>query len=193
MNYYPTLIGQQVSLRPLQKEDSLELVRAVFDGELWNLNYTVVPSFETIPEYVSIALEGRRDKNSIPFVIVDNSNEKVIGTTRFYKIEERNKKLEIGYTFISQSYQKTLVNTEVKLLMLQYAFEELGCNRVQFTTDELNENSRRAILRLGAKEEGILRNHLVMANGRVRNSVIFSIIREEWLSVKSNLLAKLKV
>lgn len=117
----------------------------------------------------------------------------MIGSTRYWKIDLHNRKLEIGHTWYAQSFQRTHVNTETKFLMLQYAFEKLNCIRVQFTTDEINHKSRAAILRIGAKQEGIVRNERIMPNGRIRNSVRYSIIDTEWPSVKALLESKLCV
>ena len=127
----------------------------------------------------------------LPFVVEDTQTGEIIGSTRFWKIDKKNRKLEIGSTWYSKSWQRTYANTETKLLLLKYAFEELNCVRVQFTTDVLNEKSQNAILRLGAKKEGIVRNERIMPDGRKRNSVRFSIIDEEWPLVKENLIKKL--
>lgn len=120
----------------------------------------------------------------LPFVTVEMASGKVIGSTRLWKIDRKNRKLEIGSTWLSASWQRTYANTEAKFLMLHYAFETLGCIRVQFTTDVLNEKSRAAILRLGAKQEGIVRHERIMPNGRKRDSIRFSIIDDEWLQVR---------
>jgi RimJ/RimL family protein N-acetyltransferase len=185
------LTGKKIRLRPLLDDDAQTLVNAAFDGELWNLLYTVVPSKETVDQYITRAIDGRNAGTVIPFVIEDITSHKVIGSTRFWKIDSNNRKLEIGHTWYSKSFQKTYANTEVKYLMLSYAFEELECIRVQFTTDELNQDSRKAILRIGAKQEGIVRNERVMPNGRIRNSVRFSIIDDEWPAIKTLLEGKM--
>ncbi|KAF2406876.1 Protein N-acetyltransferase, RimJ/RimL family [Pseudomonas antarctica] len=186
-----TLTGNTVELRPLQREHAAALVEAAADGELWNLNVTNVPGPETVDKYLDIALIGREAGSMIPFAIVRRDSGQVVGSTRFWKVDRVNRKLEIGHTFLSQSTQKTAINTEAKLLLLTYAFEVLDCVRVQFTTDELNEKSRAAILRLGAAQEGIVRHERIMPDGRKRNSVRFSIIDSEWPQVKANLQAKL--
>jgi N-acetyltransferase len=165
---------------------------AASDGELWKLPFTTVPSRETVGEYIRIALAGRMAGTIMPFVTELIDSGRVIGSTRFWKIDYRNRNLEIGHTWISASWQRTFVNTEAKYLMLRFAFEELKCVRVQFATDEINQKSRQAILRLGARQEGILRNERIMPDGRKRNSVRFSIIDEEWSSVKHRLEEWLK-
>lgn len=186
-----TLSSHRIRLRLLTIEDSRDLVTAASDGELWNLPFTVVPSTETIDDYIQHALEGYQAGTVLPFVVEDIATGKVIGSTRFWKIDRKNLKLEIGSTWYSKSWQRTYANTEAKYLLLQYAFEELNCVRVQFTTDVLNEKSQNAILRLGAQKEGVVRNERIMPNGRKRNSVRFSIIDEEWPSIKDNLIKKL--
>ncbi|MDP9602294.1 UNVERIFIED_ORG: RimJ/RimL family protein N-acetyltransferase [Variovorax paradoxus] len=187
----PSLTGPHLLLRPLLASDAAALVEAASDGELWKLPFTVVPSAETVDAYIGNALAGREAGTVMPFATVLRETDKVIGSTRFWKIDRVNRKLEIGSTWISASWQKTFVNTEAKLLMLRYAFEELQCVRVQLTTDEINARSRAAILRLGAKQEGIVRNERIMPDGRKRNSVRFSIIDDEWPEVRRNLEARL--
>ncbi|MDD5441996.1 MAG: GNAT family protein [Pseudomonas fluorescens] len=186
-----TLTGTTVELQPLQREHAAALVEAAADGELWNLNVTNVPGPETVGKYLDLALAGRAAGTMIPFAIVRRDGGQVVGSTRFWKVDRVNRKLEIGHTFLAQSTQKTAVNTESKLLLLTYAFDVLECVRVLFTTDELNEKSRAAILRLGAVQEGIVRHERIMPDGRKRNSVRFSIIDSEWPQVKANLQAKL--
>jgi RimJ/RimL family protein N-acetyltransferase len=191
MDYLPELIGQHISLRPLMSSDEADIIKAASDGELWNLTFTVVPSAKTAKDYIDKAIAGRNEKTVIPFVTVDNATNKVIGSTRFWKVDLINRKLEIGHTWYSESYQRTYANTESKYLLLKYAFEELKCVRVQFTTDETNHKSRNAILRIGAKQEGIVRNERIMPNGRIRNAVRFSIIDSEWEQIKKDLITRL--
>ena len=185
------LSSNRIRLRLLKIEDSRDLVAAASDGELWNLPFTVVPSAETIEDYIHHALEGYQAGTVLPFVVEDIATGKIIGSTRFWKIDRKNLKLEIGRTWYSKSWQRTYANTEAKYLLLKYAFEELNCVRVQLTTDVLNEKSQNAILRLGAQKEGVVRNERIMPDGRKRNSVRFSIIDEEWPNIKENLIKKL--
>ncbi|MBJ9963613.1 GNAT family N-acetyltransferase [Burkholderia seminalis] len=187
----PTLRGERIVLRPLDASDRQALLDAAADGELWNLKVTVVPGAGTIDAYIDTALQGRAAGTVMPFVIVDRASGRVIGSTRFWKIDRGNRKLEIGHTWLSESAQRTRANTEAKWLLLAYAFDTLHCVRVQFTTDELNDKSRAAILRLGAKQEGIVRHERIMPDGRKRNSVRFSIIDDEWPEVSARLVAKL--
>jgi len=186
-----TLQGPRILLRPLQYSDADALLRAAADGELWNLTVTVVPSASTIDSYLKKALDGRDAGTVMPFVIVLKDSGEVIGSTRFWKIDPLNRKLEIGSSWISARWQKSFVNTEAKYLMLRHAFEVLECVRVQFTTDENNQKSRNAILRLGAQQEGIVRHERIMPDGRKRNSVRFSIIDDEWPQVRKVLEQKL--
>jgi RimJ/RimL family protein N-acetyltransferase len=185
------LEGRRISLRPLQYADADALVHAAADGELWNLTVTVVPSATSVDAYLKKALDGREAGTVQPFVIVLKDSGEVIGSTRLWKIDPLNRKLEIGSSWISARWQKTFVNTEAKYLLLRHAFEELNCVRVQFTTDENNQASRKAILRLGAQQEGIVRHERIMPDGRKRNSVRFSIIDEEWPQVRQQLEEKL--
>ncbi|KAF2393954.1 GNAT family N-acetyltransferase [Pseudomonas frederiksbergensis] len=185
------LEGHRILLRPLQYTDADALVEAAGDGELWNLTVTVVPSPTTVDSYLKRALDGRDAGSVLPFVIVLKDTGKVIGSTRFWKVDRLNRKLEIGSSWIGASWQKTFVNTEAKYLMLRHAFEVLDCVRVQFTTDENNQKSRNAILRLGAQQEGIVRHERIMPDGRKRNSVRFSIIDDEWPQVRQHLEKKL--
>lgn len=187
----PTLTGHSVELRPLQQEHAQGLLDAATDGQLWTLKLTVVPGPETIGSYIATALDGREAGTVMPFVIVRRDTGAIVGGTRFWKIDRMNRKLEIGHTWLSKSVQRSAVNTEAKYLLLSHAFETMRCVRVQFTTDELNEKSRAAILRIGAKQEGIVRHERIMPDGRKRNSVRFSIIDEEWAEVKVMLEGKL--
>ncbi|EGC40015.1 hypothetical protein DICPUDRAFT_20418, partial [Dictyostelium purpureum] len=185
----PKLIGNLVTLRELKREDREALVEAAKDGELYNLKFTIVPSENTIDKYLDIALAP--NNAMMPFVIIDNKSGKIIGSTRYWKVDSNHRKLEIGHTWLSKSMQRSGVNTECKYLLLKYAFEDLNSVRVQFTTDELNEKSRDAILRIGAKLEGTVRHERIMPDGRKRNSLRFSIIDPEWEAIKLNLEEKM--
>jgi RimJ/RimL family protein N-acetyltransferase len=186
-----TLAGLHVQLEPLLATHAEPLLAAAVDGELWKSTVTLVPSRENIGEYIDAALQGQANERELPFVIVRNSSDTVVGTTRFYDIERNDRRVAIGYTWLSRSAQRTAINTEAKLLLLTHAFENWHCVRVELITDFLNEQSRAAILRLGAKEEGVLRNHMIMPDGRIRDSVCFSIINAEWPEVKARLLNRL--
>ena len=187
----PTLTGKTVELRPLRQDHAPALLDAAADGQLWNMKLTVVPGPGTIDGYLAAALDGRAAGTAMPFVIVLRESDAIVGSTRFWKIDRANRKLEIGHTWLSESVQRSVVNTEAKYLLLSHAFDVMQCVRVQFTTDELNEKSRAAILRIGAKQEGVVRHERIMPDGRKRNSVRFSIIDDEWPDVKAMLEAKL--
>lgn len=186
-----TLEGLHVRLEPLTTKHKDGLIEAVCDGELWNLFVTLVPKVDGIDEYIENAITAHKNEEGLTFATIDKVSGRVVGSTRFMKANLPNKRVEIGFTFIAKSFQKTQINTEAKLLMLTHAFESMDLNRVEFLTDYLNHTSRNAILRLGAKEEGILRNHMVMPNGRVRDSVLFSITNHDWTGVKQHLVYKL--
>lgn len=192
MEISPVILeGQHVRLEPLSPAHEESLIAAAGDGELWNSTVTIVPDRAATAAYIAAALNAQALGQELPFVIIRKSSGEVVGSTRFYSIERDNRRVEIGYTWLGVSAQRTRVNTEAKLLLLTHAFEVWGCIRVGFATDVLNQQSRTAILRLGAKQEGILRNHMVMPSGRYRDSVYFSIIEAEWPEVRAGLEAKL--
>lgn len=183
----PTLIGDLVELRPLRRDDAPGLVKAAADGRLWEMSITIIPGPDTVDAYIESALSVAATGTAMPFVIVRRETGAIVGCTRCWKIDRDNRKLEIGHTWLGASIQRTGVNTEAKYLLLSHAFEAMKCIRVQLTTDELNVASRAAILRIGAKQEGIIRNERIMPDGRKRNSVRFSIIDSEWPQVKAML------
>jgi RimJ/RimL family protein N-acetyltransferase len=182
--------GRNVVLEPLQLVHESALLAAAADGALWNLSLTVVPGAGSMARYIEQAIAGRLAGTVMPFAIVRRADNRVVGSTRFWKIDRSNRKLEIGHTWLSASVQRTGVNTEAKFLLLCHAFDVMDCVRVQFTTDELNDKFRAAILRIGAKLEGIVRQERIMPDGRKRNSVRFSIIDAEWPEVRAGLERK---
>lgn len=189
-----TLAGEHVRLEPLSMDHETALAEAARDGELWNTQVTIIPRPAGMKDYIQFALDGQAQGNQLPFVIIRKGSQRerqIVGSTRFYEIFPQDRKCAIGYTWLAQSAQRTPINTECKLLLLTYAFETWKCVRVELITDVLNEQSRAAILRLGAKQEGILRKHLILPSGRVRDSVFFSITDDEWPNVKANLETKL--
>lgn len=185
------LEGSVVRLEPLCELHREELCSAIYDGELWNLYVTLVPHPENIESFLNQANLNYEAGDGLAFAIIEKSTNKVVGSTRYMKANLANRRLEIGFTFLGKSWHKTKINTEAKYLLLTHAFETLGLNRVELITDYLNSTSRNAILRLGAKEEGILRSHMVMPNGRIRDSVLYSIVKHEWSGIKQHLEAKL--
>lgn len=186
-----TLEGRNVRLEPLSMTHLDELCAVGLDEELWRWIPTPIRSKNEMRAYIETALEGEKQGSMLPFATIEKTSGKAMSSTRYANIDRANRRLEIGGTWIARPWQRTAVNTEAKFLMLRHAFESLGCIRVELKTDALNERSRRAILRLGAKEEGTFRRHVVTASGRVRDTVYFSIIDSEWQQVKENLEVKL--
>ena len=192
MRFEPiTLTGQHVRLEPLQKQHLSGLKTAIQDGKLWQLMVTSVPHPDQLDTFLENALKEQQQGSVLAFATIDQNSNEVVGSTRYLNTDWPHARTEIGFTFIAKSKQRTAINTEAKLLMLQHAFETLPFNRVAFLTDHLNQPSRNAIQRLGAKQEGILRNHMVMADGRIRDTVVFSIAKHEWPGIKQLLMEKL--
>lgn len=186
-----TLTGSKVVLEPLSLEHLDGMITAVKDGELWNLWFTSIPSPEKAEEYIKTALDMHENTGAMPFIVRDRESNKIIGCTRYFNVDEVNQRLEIGYTWYSESYQRTAVNTECKYLLLSHAFEKLDAIAVEFRTHWHNHKSRAAIARLGAKQDGVLRNHQRTADGSYRDTVVFSIINLEWPAVRQSLMFKL--
>ncbi len=187
-----TLEGGRVKLVPLERAHKTALVKAATDGKLWELWYTSVPSADTVDQYVDRAISQRESGKEYPFVVIDKDSGAIVGSTRYYSIQPEHRRLEIGYTWYAQSHQRTGINAECKFLMLRYAFEVLDCIAVQFMTNWHNLRSRKAIERLGAKQDGVLRNHRLNADGSVRDTVVYSITSLEWAGVKKSLFYDLK-
>jgi len=185
------LESELVTLKPLTLEHEQELMLAASDGELWQLWFTSVPKPQDTKAYILKALAQFEAGISLPFVVVDNSSGKVVGCTRFCSAQPEHRRIEIGYTWYAKSSQKTGINTQTKRLLLEYAFEQLHCIAVEFRTHWHNQNSRAAIARLGAKQDGVLRNHQIMADGSYRDTVVFSITNNDWPAVKASLKHKL--
>jgi N-acetyltransferase len=186
-----TLEGSHVRLEPLSESHHDALCAVGLDPELWTLIPLQVLDRDQMMNYIRRELAEQAQGTSIPFATVERSSSKVVGATRFMNIDAANKRVEIGSTWIAKPWQRTAINTEAKYLMMRYAFETLGSNRVELKTDSLNTKSRNAILRIGAKQEGILRSHMVTWSGRLRDTVYFSVIAPEWPEVKAALEAKL--
>ena len=186
-----TLEGRHVRLEPLSLAHQDGLCAVGLDAELWRWAQTSLATPADMRAYIETALTWQAQGTALPFAIVARATGQVVGSTRYANIERADRRLEIGWTWIARAAQRTPVNTEAKYLLLRHAFEVLGCNRVEFKTDVLNERSRAALLRIGAKQEGVLRSHMITASGRVRDSVYFSIVAAEWPAVKVGLEAKL--
>ncbi len=186
-----TLEGRHVRLEPLSLAHQDRLCAVGLDAELWRWAQTSLVTPADMRAYIETALAWQAQGTALPFAILARATGQVVGSTRYANIERAERRLEIGWTWIARAAQRTPVNTEAKYLLLRHAFEMLGCIRVEFKTDVLNERSRAALLRIGAKQEGVLRSHMITASGRVRDSVYFSIVAAEWPAVKAGLEGKL--
>lgn len=186
-----TLRGRHVSLEPFSVEHVTGLQEAARDGELWNLWFTSVPKTEDTRQYVDQALALNEQGKAMPFAVRD-ADGVIVGSTRYCNIEADHKRLEIGWTWYAERVQRSALNTEAKLLLLTNAFEKLGAIAVEFRTNWFNHRSRAAIARLGAKQDGVLRSHMLMPDGTRRDTVVFSILDSEWPSVKNNLEYRLQ-
>jgi RimJ/RimL family protein N-acetyltransferase len=186
-----TLEGRHARLEPLAKAHLAGLAEVGLDEELWRWIPTAVRTKEQMAAYIETALVEQQRGVSLPFAIVEKATGRAIGSTRYGNIDRVHHRVEIGWTWVAREWQRTAINTEAKYLLLKHAFESLGCMRVELKTDSLNEKSRAAILRIGAKEEGIFRNHMITASGRIRHSAYYSIIDSEWPGVKARLEERL--
>ena len=186
-----TLTGRHVQLEPLAASHHDALVEAASDGALWKLWYTSVPAPEAMRTWLEAAL-AMRAQQALTFVMRDLRDGSIVGSTRYFHVDPVNRRLEIGHTWHALRAQRTGINTEAKLLLLGHAFEALQCIAVEFRTHWMNQQSRAAIARLGAKQDGVLRNHQRMADGTLRDTVVFSIIDSEWPTVKRHLQHKLE-
>jgi RimJ/RimL family protein N-acetyltransferase len=187
-----TLCGGGVRLEPMTVGHIDALARVGLDPEIWRWGIAPLATRDDMRNYVEQALDDQQRGNSLPFVIIAQPSNEVVGSTRYGNIDMANRRLEIGWTWLVPAHQRTGINTEAKLLLLTHAFERLGVHRVELKTDALNQRSRAAILRIGAVEEGIFRKHIVTASGRVRDSVYYSILDTEWPAVKAKLKGKLQ-
>ena len=183
-----TLTGSLVSLEPIAPGHERGLIEATRDGSLWQLWFTSVPNPEQVGAYIATALDLQQMDSALAFSIIEIGTGRILGSTRFCNIDVKNRRVEIGYTWYRQSVQRTGVNSECKLLLMQHAFEQLQCIAVEFRTHWHNLESRAAIERLGAKQDGVLRQHQLMPDGQYRDTVVFSILNSEWPSVKTQLL-----
>lgn len=192
MNIEPvTLEGKHVRLEPLALAHDAGLCEVGLDPEIWRWMPQLIATPEDMRAFIEAAMKAQAEGAALPFATVEKASGKPVGSTRFFNFDRAHRRGEIGWTWIAPPRQRTVVNTEAKYLMLRHAFENWGCIRVEFKTDSLNERSRAALLRLGAKEEGTFRNHMIMPSGRIRHSVYYSIIDPEWPEVKAHLERKL--
>ena len=182
-----TLEGQRIRLEPMTRAHLAALVEAGGHAELWKWTSTTAETHEGMAAYVESALRDREAGIAMPFVTIDSESGRVIGSTRFGNMDPANRRVEIGWTWITPAFQRTWVNSEAKYLMLGHAFEVWKCIRVELKTDALNEKSRTAMKRIGAREEGTLRQHMVTWTGRLRDTVYYSILDSEWPEVRDKL------
>lgn len=186
------LNGRRVRLEPLAEAHLPGLAAAIEDGRLWELPVTIVPHPRDLSQFLGDAQAAHAAGRELAFATLDAASGQVLGSTRFRCFEAAHRRVEIGFTFLAAARQRTHVNTEAKYLMLRHAFETWGCNRVELLTDERNTRSRQAIVRIGAREEGVVRSHMVMRDGHIRNSVLYSLIRPEWPQARLALEARLQ-
>ena len=182
-----TLEANGVRLEPMAPAHAPDLAAAAADGQLWNLWFTAIPHPDQFEKYVETALEGQRTGHMLPWVVRELRSGVIIGTTRYHDIVATIDRVEIGYTWYAASWQRSHVNSTCKLLLLAHAFETLGCAVVGLRTDRFNLRSQRAIEALGAVKEGVLRHHQPRKDGTARDSVMYSILRAEWIDVRRNL------
>ena len=188
-----TLAGEFVRLEPLNLEKHFEdLCEAGLDEEIWRWTPKQIKTPDDLQKYIETALDEQKRRVSLPFATISTQTNRAIGSTGFGNIDAGNRRAEIGWTWIARRWQRTMVNTEAKFLMLRHAFENWKCIRVELKTDALNERSRRAIARLGAIEEGVLRQHVITDSGRLRDTVYYSVLDHEWQAVKTKLQEKMQ-
>lgn len=185
------LEGLGVRLEPLTSEHEKGLTAAVIDGRLWELWYTAVPEPEQVAAYIKTALDGQKAGHMLPWAVRELESGKLVGSTRYHDIVAAADRVEIGYTWYAKSWQRTHINTACKLLLFAHAFETVGCKVVGLRTDNFNFASQRAIERLGAKKDGVIRHHAARRDGSVRDSVMYSVLASEWPDVKRHLLLRL--
>jgi len=187
-----TLTGKHVSLVELSLSHEQDLVEAANDDELHRLWYTMIPRSLEVRAEIERRLGLRNTGSMLPFSIIDRASDKVVGMTTYMNIDQANRRIEIGSTWYRKAVQRSALNTECKLLLLRHAFEQLNCIAVEFRTHIMNTQSRRAIERLGAKLDGVIRSHMIMQNGTIRDTASYSIIQSEWPAVEANLLWQLE-
>ncbi len=187
------LEGFGVRLEPLEPAHAEPLARAASDGQLWELRYTSVPEPHQTLEYINTALEGFRAGHMLPWAVRDLVRDEIIGTTRYHDVIPSADRVEIGYTWYAARVHSTRINPACKLLLMEHAFRTLECGVVGLRTDILNVRSQRAIEKLGAKRDGVIRHNLRRRDGTVRDTVMYSILRDEWPAVQTGLLARLDI
>ncbi|MBA3777985.1 MAG: GNAT family N-acetyltransferase [Chloroflexi bacterium] len=186
-----TLEGSRLRLEPMTRDHLPGLVEVGLDAAIWRWMYEVIDTPDKMKRWLETALEAAAAGSELPFASIELSTGRVVGSTRYLSIVPEHRRLEIGWTWLAPEWQRSGINREAKLLLMQHAFEELGCRRVEFKTDALNEGSRAALLGMGATFEGIFRRHMTMADGRLRDSAYYSVIDSEWPGVRRGLERRL--
>ncbi|MDB5222700.1 MAG: GCN5-related N-acetyltransferase [Chitinophagaceae bacterium] len=181
------LENERAKLTPLKTGDLSELDKIAYEPSIWQLGMSNLKAQDDLKEYIDVALKERAAKTAYPFLIFDKQTNSVAGSTRYGNISFSHKRLEIGWTWIHPRHQGTGLNKACKFLLLQFAFEQLHFNRVELKTDVLNQQSQKAMRKIGATEEGIFRRHSVTSSGRIRDSIFFSIINDEWQDIKDSI------
>lgn len=185
------LEGHRVRLEPMSREHASAIMEAASDGRLWELWFTSVPNPQEVAGFIEFALAGQEAGHMLPWVVRELGTGKIVGTTRYHDIVRDIDRVEIGYTFYARSWQRTHVNPACKVLLLEHAFEQLGCQVVGLRTDRFNQPSQRAIEALGAHKDGVLRHHQARRDGTPRDTVMYSILAHEWPQVKRHLTMRL--
>lgn len=188
-----TLQGYGLQLIPMVADHAAALAEAVVDGRLWLLRTTSAPEPNNAINYIQEALANQSAGHMLPFVVLDEKSNKIIGTSRYHDILPQVARLEIGYTWYAKSYQRSFVNTACKLLLLSHAFETLGAKTVGWRTDIFNIQSQRAIERLGAKRDGVVRGNALRRDGTIRDTVMYSVNEGEWANIKAHLEYQIKL
>jgi RimJ/RimL family protein N-acetyltransferase len=186
-----TLEGDVVRLEPLADRHLPALAEVGFEPAIWRWTLARITNAAELAAWAGTAMRAADAGTELPFATVERASGRAIGSTRFLNIERQHHRVEVGWTWVAPAWQRTAVNSEAKLLMLEHAFERLGCNRVEFKTDALNERSRTAMLGIGCVFEGIFRQHMVMPGGRLRDTAWYSIVAPEWPDVKAHILERL--
>lgn len=188
----PTVLeGHGVRLEPMSGDHTRELAEAAADGEQWRLFFTFVPEPQGVPDYIREALDGHAAGHMLPWIVREEAGGELVGTTRYHDVVAAVDRVEIGYTWYRPAWQRTHVNTACKLLLLEHAFDAVGCSVVGWRTDGLNLRSQRAIEGLGAKKDGVLRRHALRRDGTIRDDVMYSVLSEEWPAVRRHLETRL--
>jgi len=190
MNFAEDIIlkNNSVLLRPLTSEDEEGLVKIAFDADIWKYTIVSVMNSTELKNYINTALQERKKNLRYPFTIVDKQSGEIAGSTSYGNISVKDKRLEIGWTWLGKKFRGTELNKNCKFLLLQYAFDHLKFERVEFKTDVLNNRARKALVKIGAKEEGILRSHMILYDGRRRDTIYYSILKDEWEELKASFL-----